>query len=153
MKRNQLIIIVAGLIISALLAVISVYLTGIAVILVITLAMAFQIFQDAERLTDLAVVLSENSKVLTVINRGNMQIRNIRVSLIPLNMEFQVLELAVEGKFTYELPQMINEARAVVEFEDINGRKYNKSFNLSALHSDDDLLKPMFPTFDWKEKT
>ncbi len=48
---------------------------------------------------------------------------------------------------------MINEARAVVEFEDINGRKYNKSFNLSALHSDDDLLKPMFPTFDWKEKT
>jgi hypothetical protein len=88
-----------------------------------------------------------------VINRGNTQIRNIMVSLIPLNVEFGVPELAVEGKFTYELPQMVNEARAVVEFEDINGRKYNKSFNLSALHSDDDLLKPMFPTFDWKEKT
>ncbi len=88
MKRNQLIIIVAGLIISALLAVISIYLTGIAVILVIALAMSFQIFQDSERLTDLAVVLSENAKVITVVNRGNMQIRNIRVSLIPLNMEF-----------------------------------------------------------------
>jgi hypothetical protein len=152
MKRNQLAIIVAGLIISALLAVISLYLTGIAVILVIVLAMSFQIFQDSERLTDLAVVLSENAKVITVVNRGNTTIRNVGVSLIPFNVEFLVPELAVDGKFTYELQQMINEARAVVEFEDKNGQKFHKSFELSALHSDDDLLKPMFPTFDWKER-
>jgi len=152
MKRNHLAIIVAGLIISAILAVISIYLTGIGVILVIALAMSFQIMQDSDRLTDLAVVLSENAKVITVINRGNMLIRNISVSLIPLDVEFKVTELAVDEKFTYELPQMINEARAAVEFEDINGRKYNKTFHLSALYSDDDLLKPMFPTFDWKEK-
>ena len=152
MKRNHLAIIVAGLIISAVLAVISIYLTGIGVILVIALAMSFQIMQDSDRLTDLAVVLSENAKVITVINRGNMLIRNISVSLIPLNVEFKVPELTVDEKFTYELPQMINEARAAVEFEDLNGRKYNKTFHLSALYSDDDLLKPMFPTFDWKEK-
>ena len=151
MKRNQIAIIVAGLIISALLSVISIYLTGIAVILVITLAMSFQIFQDSERLTDLAVVLSENAKAVTVINRGNTQIRNIVVSLVPLDTEFKVPELAVDGTFAYELPQMINEARAIVEFEDINGKQYNKSFHISALHSDDDLLKPMFPTFDWKK--
>jgi hypothetical protein len=151
MKRNQLAIIVAGLIICALLSVISIYLTGIGVILVITLAMSFQIFQDSERLTDLAVVLSENAKVVSVINRGNMPIRNIVVSLVPFDMEFKVSELAVDGIFPYELPQMIHEARAIVEFEDINGKKYNKSFQLSALHSDDDLLKPMFPTFDWKK--
>ncbi len=151
MKRNQLAIIVAGLIICALLSVISIYLTGIGVILVITLAMSFQIFQDSERLTDLAVVLSENAKVVRVINRGNMPIRNIIVSLIPLDMEFKVTELAVEGTFAYELPQMIHEARAIAEFEDINGKKFNKSFTISALHSDDDLLKPMFPTFDWKK--
>jgi len=152
MKRNQIAIIVAGLIISALLAVISIYLTGIAVILVITLAMSFQIFQDSERLTDLAVVLSESAKVITVVNRGNTLIQNIEVSPFPLDIEFLVPELAVDGKFTYELPQMVNEVRAIVEFEDRNGRKYNKSFHLSALYSDDDLLKPMFPTFDWKEK-
>ena len=152
MKRNQIAIIVAGLIISALLSVISIYLTGIAVILVITLAMSFQIFQDSERLTDLAVVLSENAKVVTVINRGNTPIRNIVVSLVPLDTEFKVPELAVDGTFAYELPQMINEARAMVEFEDINGRQYNKSFHISALYSDDDLLKPMFPTFDWKKE-
>jgi len=152
MKRNHLAIIVAGLIISAVLAVISIYLTGIGVILVIALAMSFQIMQDSDRLTDLAVVLSENAKVITMINRGNMLIRNISVSLIPLNVEFKVPELTVDEKFTYELPQMINEARAAVEFEDLNGRKYNKTFHLSALYSDDDLLKPMFPTFDWKEK-
>jgi hypothetical protein len=152
MKRNQLAIIAAGLIISAILAVISPYLAGIAIILVIALAMSFQIYQDSYRLTDLAVVLSENARVVTIINRGNTRIQNIKVSLIPLDMEFQVPELAVEGKFAYKLPQMINEARAVVEFEDKNGRKYNKSFELSALHTHDDLLKPMFPTFDWKEK-
>jgi hypothetical protein len=152
MKRNQLAIIVAGLIISALLAVISIYLTGIAVILVIVLAMSFQIMQDSYMLTDLAVVLSENAKVITVVNRGNMQIRNIGVSLIPLDVEFRIPELAVDGKFTYQLQQMINDVKAVVEFEDNNGRKYHKSFELSALHSNDDLLKPMFPTFDWKEK-
>jgi hypothetical protein len=152
MKRNQLAIIVAGLIISALLAVISIYLTGIGVILVIALAMSFQISQDSYLLTDLAVVLSENAKIITLINRGNTTIRNIVVSLIPLDMEFKVLELAVEGKFTYELPQMINEVKAVVEFEDKNGTKYRKSFDLSALHDNDDVLKPMFPIFGWKER-
>lgn len=152
MKRNQLAIIVAGLIISALLAVISIYLAGIAVILVIVLAMSFQIFQDSYLLTDLAVVLAENAKVITVINRGNTLIRNIRVSLVPLDMEFQVPELEVDGKFTYELPQMIKETKAVVEFEDKVGGKYNKSFELSALHDNDDVLKPMFPIFGWKQK-
>ena len=48
--------------------------------------------------------------------------------------------------------EMINEGKAVVEFEDINGRQYSKSFDLSALHNDDDLLKPMMPLFGWKEK-
>lgn len=152
MKRNQLAIIIAGLIISALLAVISIYLAGIAVILVIALAMSFQIFQDSYLLTDLAVVLAENAKVITVINRGNTLIRNIRVSLVPLDMEFQVPELEVDGKFTYELPQMIKETKAVVEFEDKAGGKYNKTFELSALHDNDDVLKPMFPIFGWKQK-
>jgi len=152
MKRNQLAIIVAGLILSALLAVISIYLAGIAVIIVIVLAMSFQIFQDSYLLTDLAVVLAENARVITVINRGNTLIRNIRVSLVPLDMEFQVPELEVDGKFTYELPQMLKEIKAVVEFEDKIGGKYHKSFELSALHDNDDVLKPMFPIFGWKQK-
>ncbi|MCU0630335.1 MAG: hypothetical protein MUF37_04190 [Methanoregulaceae archaeon] len=152
MKRKQIAIIVAGLIISALLAVISIYLTGIGVILVIVLAMSFQIFEDSYLLTDLAVVLSGNAKKITVINRGNTTILNIVVSLIPLDMEFKVPELAVEGKFTYELQQMIHEAKAMVEFEDRKGTKFSKSFDLSALHDNDDVLKPMFPIFGWKEK-
>ena len=152
MKRNHVLIIVLGLIISALLGAVSVYLTGIGIILVITLAMSFQIMQDSDRLIDLAVVLSENAKVITVINTGNMVIRNIMVSIIPFDVEFRINELAADGKFNYQLQQMINEAKTVVEFEDINGRKYNKSFDISALHNEDDLLKPMMPLFDWKEK-
>ncbi len=152
MKRSQLAIIVAGLVISALLAVISIYLTGIAIILVIVLAMSFQIFQDSYLLTDLAVVLSENAKVITVVNRGNTTIQNIRVSLIPLDIEFTVPDLVVDGKFTYVLPQMINEAKAVVEFEDKSDTKFQKTFDLSALHNSDDMLKPMFPIFGWKQK-
>jgi hypothetical protein len=152
MKRNHVLIIIAGLIISALLGLVSIYLTGISVIIVIALAMSFQIMQDSDRLTDLSVVLSENAKVITVINRGNMMIRNIRVSIIPFDVEFRVPELAVDGKSTYQLQRMINVGKAVVEFEDINGRQYSKSFDLSALHNDDDLLKPMMPLFGWKEK-
>jgi hypothetical protein len=152
MKRNHVAVIVAGLVLSALLAVVSIYLTGIGIILVIALAMSFQIMEDTERLTDLAVGLSENAKSLIIINKGNMLIRNIAVTVIPLNVEFVVPELAVDEKFTFDFHQIINEARAAVEFEDVNGRKYNKSFELSALRSDDDLLKPMMPLFDWKEK-
>ena len=152
MRRNHVLIVIVGLIISALLGMVSIYLTGIGVILVIALAMSFQIMEDSDRLTDLAVVLSENAKVITVVNRGNMLIRNIRVSIIPFDVEFRVLELAVDGKSTYQLQRMINEGKAVVEFEDINGRQYNKSFDLSALHNEDDLLKPMMPLFGWKEK-
>jgi len=152
MKRNQIAIIIAGLIISALLAVISIYLTGIAVILVIVLAMSFQIMQDSDRLTNLAVVLSENARVIVIINKGNTLVRNIEVSLIPLDVEFKVPELAADKTFSYEHSQMVNEAKATVEFEDINGLKYHKSFQLSALHNEDDLLKPMFPIFNWKEK-
>ena len=152
MKRNHVLIIIAGLIISALLGMVSIYLTGIGVIIVIALAMSFQIMQDSDRLTDLSVVLSENAKVITVINRGNMMVRNIRVSIIPFDVEFRVPELAVDGRSAYQLQRMIDEGKAVVEFEDINGRQYNKSFDLSALHNDDDLLKPMMPLFGWKEK-
>lgn len=150
MKRNHVAIIVAGLIISVLLAFISIYLTGIGIIIVIALAMSFLIMQDSDRLTDLGVILSENAKVVTVKNRGNTQIRNIVVSLIPLDREFSIPELAVDETFNYELPQMIQEARAAVEFEDRNGKKYQKSFQLSSLHDKDDLLKPMFPMFGWK---
>ncbi len=150
MKRSQVAIIVAGLVISALLAVISIYLTGIAIILVIVLAMSFQIYQDSYLLTNLAVILNENAKVITVVNRGNTLIRNIRVSLIPLDIEFLVPELAVDGKFTYDLPKMINDIKAIAEFEDKTGTKFQKSFNLSALSDNDDVLKPMFPIFGWK---
>ncbi len=144
-------VIIVGLIISALLGMVSIYFTGIGVIIVIALAMSFQIMQDSDRLTELAVVLSENAKVITVINRGNMMIRNIRVSIIPFDVEFRIPELAVDGRSTYQLQRMINEGKAVVEFEDINGRQYSKSFDLSALHNDDDLLKPMMPTV-WLER-
>lgn len=152
MKRNHVLVIIVGLIISALLGMVSIYFTGIGVIIVIALAMSFQIMQDSDRLTELAVVLSENAKVITVINRGNMMIRNIRVSIIPFDVEFRIPELAVDGRSTYQLQRMINEGKAVVEFEDINGRQYSKSFDLSALHNDDDLLKPMMPLFGWKDK-
>lgn len=152
MKRSQLAIILVGLVISALLAVISIYLTGIAIILVIALAMSFQIYQDSYLLTDLALILSDNAKAVIVMNRGNTTIRNIRASLVPLNIEFSFPELAVDGKYTYDLPEMIHEAKAIVEFEDKKGTNFQKSFDLSALHDNDDVLKPMFPIFGWKQK-
>jgi hypothetical protein len=152
MKRNQIAIIVIGLIISTILAIINIFVGGIAFILVLVLAMSFQIMQDTYILTELVVSLSENAKGITVINKGNTVIRNIEVSLVPIGIEFGVPQLSVEGTFTYELPQMLSEVKAVVQFEDTAGQRYSRNFQLSALHSNDDILKPMFPLFGWKGK-
>ena len=46
---------------------------------------------------------------------------------------------------------MINEAKGVVEFENVESARYTRTFSLSARgKKEDDLLKPLFPFFKWK---
>jgi hypothetical protein len=141
-----------GFIIAGALFLFDPYLAGIAAILVVTLAIAFHIMGETEHLPPRPTCwLSEDAKRIIIVNKGNMAAIGIHVTLVPLGLEFDLPELAVEGRHEFPLPSMIAEAKAVVTWGDASGRRFSRSFLLSATaKGDEDLLKPVFPIFGWK---
>jgi len=147
MERYQ-VVLASGIVISAVLALLNVYVGGIAFILVVTLVMSMLIMRDTRSLADVRVRLTADAKHIAVINTGNIEARNIHVSLVPLDREFDIRQLGPDESREFLLESMINEARAVVVFETGSGQKFQKSINLSSLGTgDDDILKPMIPLF------
>jgi len=147
MERYQ-VVLATGIVISAVLAFMNIYVGGIAFILVVTLVMSMLIMRDTRSLADVGVRLMADAKHITVINTGNIEARNIHVSLVPIDREFDIRQLGPDESREFLLESMINEARAVVVFETGSGQKFQKSINLSSLGTgDDDILKPMFPLF------
>jgi len=147
MERYQ-VVLVAGVVVSAILALFNIYIGGIAFILVIALTMSLLIMRDTGSLADVGVRLSGDAKHIIVINRGNIEVRNIHVSLVPLDREFDLNMLAPDESREFSLDAMINEAKAVVVFNTKSGETFRKSYILSSLgKGDDDILKPMFPLF------
>ena len=140
----------AGLVIAAALFFVDPYLAGIAVILVISLAVVFFIMGETHNLPDLTCVLSEDAKGIQLVNQGNDLAVRIHVTLVPLDREFDLPELPADGTHTFSLSAMIAEAKALVSFENRDGRKFSRTCRLSATGRDEDLLKPLFPTFGWK---
>jgi hypothetical protein len=153
METREKGILAGGLVVSAALFLfVDVYLGGIAVILVITLAIGFQIMGETRNLPPkLACWLSEDAKKMVIVNQGNTRAVRIRVTLVPIDREFELPELPVDGRHEFPLPGMISEAKAVVSYEDASGRKFSRSVPLSATgKGEEDLLKPLFPLFGWK---
>jgi hypothetical protein len=153
METREMGILAGGLVVSAALFLfVDVYLAGIAVILVSTLAIGFQIMGETRSLPPkLACWLSEDAKKIVIVNQGNDVALRIRVTLVPLDREFDLPELPVDGRYEFLLPGMISEAKAVVKYEDVSGRKFSRSVPLSATaKGEEDLLKPLFPLFGWK---
>jgi len=154
METREKGILAIGLVIAAGLFIFlhDIYLAGIAVILVLALAMAFQIMSETRRLPPrLSCWLSEDARKILIKNQGNEPAMKIHVTLVPLGLEFDLPELKAEARHEFALPSMIDEAKAVLSYENESGQKFSGSFPLSATGtSDDDLLKPMFPTFGWK---
>jgi hypothetical protein len=107
--------------------------------------------EDAKVLPDITIHLHDDAKKIGVTNRGTAPAYRIHITMVPLNFEFDIPELAVDAISEHQLPEMINEAKAVVTFKDSNDAHYTRTFALSALgKNDDDILKPMFPLFKWK---
>ena len=151
MEKNHTIILGAGVLVCAILFYINIYLGATGAVILIAIAMSFYIMEDAEVLPDLAISLHDDAKRIGVTNRGTAPAYRIHITMVPLNIEFNIPELAVDGTSEHQLHEMINEAKAVVTFEDSNRAHYTRTFALSALgKNDDDLLKPMFPLFKWK---
>ena len=126
------------------------YLAGIAFVLVLSLAVVFFIMGETHNLPDLACALTGDAKGIELVNRGNDLAVRIHVTLVPLDREVDLAELPADATHTISLPAMVAEAKALVSYENRNGRKFSRSCSLSATRRDDDPLKPLFPTFGWK---
>ncbi|HMA04376.1 MAG TPA: hypothetical protein VKO45_00420 [Methanomicrobiales archaeon] len=152
MDARQAGILIGGLVIAGVLfLLVDIYLAGIVLILDITLAIAFHIMGETHHLPEVACFLSEDAKKVVLVNRGNDRALAIHVTLVPLDREFDLPELAADGRYEVSLPGMISEAKALVSYENGAGRKFTRTIRLSATgESEEDLLKPVFPIFGWK---
>ncbi|MGD1005526.1 MAG: hypothetical protein ABR887_08920 [Methanoregulaceae archaeon] len=151
MEKRYTAILLAGLVVCIILFFVSIYLAGMAAIILVVLVMSFFIMQDSKSLPEIDVSLSDNAKTISVINRGNDIAMKIRVAIVPHNIEFEIGSLAADAKYDYPLSTMLNEGKAVATYQNKKGLKYSQTFRLSALgKSNDDLLKPVIPLFKWK---
>lgn len=155
-KKNRLLLF-AGILILAvifgtdLVVFHDIYFTGIAAVILAVFGMSLFIMQDATSLPDVVIYLKDDAKALCVVNRGNDTAYGIHVALVPPGTEFEIPELGADARSDYPLPSVLTESKAVVTYKNGHGMKYSKTTRLSALDKgDDDLLKPVFPLFQWK---
>lgn len=151
MDRNQKLILVIGIFILVGLLLKDIYLALIGVIILIVLWMSFRIMANSAILPNVAVSLRDDAKGIVVTNKGNAEALNIHIALVPLNKEYDLPSMQVDEQQEFPSSTMIEEAKAVVTYEDAAGRKYSRSYGLSALGGgEEDLLRPAFPIFGWK---
>ncbi|MDI6718156.1 MAG: hypothetical protein QMD46_00900 [Methanomicrobiales archaeon] len=123
----------------------------ILAILLAVLTMSVRIMQETTNLPNVSARLNPDAKGVTVTNGGNARAVNIHVALVPLDVEFDVPPLDVDARYVFALPHMVSEAKAVVRYENEQGRKYMNTNRLSALEpTEEDLLQPLIPIFGRK---
>ncbi|MDH7594332.1 MAG: hypothetical protein QHG99_08305 [Methanomicrobiales archaeon] len=150
MKRNDLIIVVC-IILAIVAFFIEPFLSAALFVVAGLLYMSFRIMEETLDLPDVVATLKADARGVLLRNRGNAPAYQLHVSLVPLNIEFDLPELGVEATYAYSLPSMLSEAKVVVEFSSSSGKRLQRIYDLAALGRDDeDLLKPAFPIFGWK---
>jgi len=149
--NTQRLLLIVGIIVTLTLLFIEPYYAAIFAIIIVILIMSFRIMGETRDLPDIVVQLREDAKAIQIINRGNGRAHNIHIALVPHNLEFDVAGIEPDANEVIHLGSMLEEAKAVVSYENSRGRKFSRSYMLSALSpNDDDLLKPTFPLFSWK---
>jgi hypothetical protein len=150
MDKKTIIILGAGILLSILLAFISIYLAGIALILTIVVGMSLMIMQDTLFLPNIVVTLKDDARGIILTNAGNSPAVKIHVSLVPMNREYDLPALGVDESHEYPLESMIQEVKVVVRFENENSQPFSHSVKLSAYGNEFEPLKPVIPLFKWK---
>ena len=150
MERSSLIVIAAGLAAAAGLALISPYLSLMALIVAVVVLMVLAIGRDTRDLPDLQVALAEDARAIELRNRGNAPALGIRVALVPTGAEFEIASLAPDAVHELPLAEQMAEVKAIVSFQNGAGQKFRRSALLSALHPENDPLRPAFGIFGWK---
>jgi hypothetical protein len=152
MERNYTIVLVVAGIITLLLFLVNLWFGLMAVIVLIALIMSVYIMQDTVGHPDVLAVFTDEAKSLELRNRGNAPASTIHVAVVPHNIEFDIPALQIEERYTHSLGRMVEEAKVVVTFQNEKGVRYSKTYMLNAFgKGDEDLLKPLFPLFKWKE--
>jgi hypothetical protein len=150
MDKKTQIVLVLGLAITILLLFFNIYLAGIVVILVITIVISLLIMQDSTFHPVLDAELSEDAKSIVLKNSGNSPAINIHVALVPLNTEYDVPFLAVDGTHSFPFDAMIQNVKVVITYENEEKVVFSKTCSLSALGNEYEPFRPMIPLFKWK---
>jgi hypothetical protein len=151
MISKNLAIVVIGIIISLLIAVlVNPYAGGILLILVLALGMSLFIMEDSKVLPDVHATLTEDAKNIVVRNRGNAEAVDVKVEVVPHDIEIKRERMVPDESFLYPLSSMMQEGKAIITFTDKGGREFTGRDVLSPGMTEDDMLKPMFPLFKWK---
>ena len=150
MDKRTTAVLAAGILVTLLLFFINIYLAGMVFILVVVIVMSLMIMQDTTFRPLVNVRLKDDAKAIILTNGGNSPAVKIHVALVPMNIEYDVGSLAVDGSHEYPLPAMVTDVKAVITFENEKGQPFFHSQKLSASGEEWEPLKPMIPVFGWK---
>jgi hypothetical protein len=152
MERNHIILLVVSGIITLILFFVNVWFGLMAIIVMAALAMSVYIMQDTLDRPDILAEFKDEAKSLVIRNRGNAPASFIHIAVIPHNIEFDIPVLQIDERYTHHFGRMVEEAKVVVTFKNEKGVRFSKTYMLNAMgRSDEDLLKPTFPLFKWKD--
>jgi hypothetical protein len=149
-RTGTVLLLFVGAIITVICFFINMYLGGIVLVILITLVMSFWIMQDSRSLPYLVPQLREDAKAVVITNTGNTRAIRVHVALVPVNKEFDLPSLDVDASSVFPLDAMAREVKTVISYENEDGEAFSRSVLLSALESEFDPLKPVFPLFRWK---
>jgi hypothetical protein len=150
MDKKTTTVLAVGILVTVLLFFISIYLAGIAFIVLIAIVMSLMIMQDTTFLPQVIVRMREDAKAIVLKNTGNSPAKKIHVALVPINIEYDVDTLAADASHEYPFGSMIADVKVVISYENEKGAPFSLTRKLSASAEEYDPLKPMIPVFGWK---
>jgi len=149
MDTRIIAVLAAGLIAAGALFFVSIYLAGMALIVLAAVVMVLAIMQDSTCLPGIEVRLRPDAKAVILANTGNSPAFGIHVALVPINIEYDLDRLDEDQSHEHPLPAMLAEAKAVVTFSNGKGRQFSHTARLSPT-DEFEPLRPMIPLFGWK---
>jgi hypothetical protein len=150
MDKRTTAVLAGGILVTILLFIVSIYLAGIAFIIVIALVMSLLIMKDTLFMPQVEAKLKDDAKAVVLTNTGNSPAVKIHVALVPMDIEFDVPSLDADASYEFAFASMAGEVKVVIGYENQKGQKFTHVRNLSSVGDEFEPLKPMIPLFGWK---
>jgi hypothetical protein len=107
--------------------------------------------EESTALPGIDAWLREDARGIVIKNTGNSPAENIHVTLVPLDIEYEIASLPAERTHEYPLSSMVSEVRLILRFENDKAELFLRTFALSAMRTEYDPFRPMIPFFRWKK--